>query len=318
MSASVEVSVIVPVTERPTLLVDLYEEYALPLQQAKMAFEFVFVSYPWNRHHTELLEPLRQRGAPIRVVEVAQGMGESSLLHAGAESSRGEVLCTIPAYRQTVPDVLPHLVGRVRDGADLAVACRWPRTDSFLNRAQSWLLHASLRGPTDGRLHDVACGVRAFRSGLLGELPLHGDSVRFLPLIALREGFTVVEIRASVHPASRRARIYRPGVYLRRLIDTLGLLFLLKFTEKPLRLFGLAGAGMGGLGALILGIVFLQRISGQGLADRPLLLLGVLLITVGIQLLALGLIGELIVYVTAPKRRLYRTKSTGRGSNAPQ
>jgi len=97
-------------------------------------------------------------------------------------------------------------------------------------------------------------------------------------------------------------------------VDSIGLLFLIKFTEKPLRLFGLVGAVFCLIGSLILVLVLVQRLLGQGLADRPLLLLGVLLATVGVQLLALGLIGELIVHVTAPRQRLYRVKGEDRGS----
>jgi hypothetical protein len=313
---TVDVTVIVPVDGRPSALVSLYEEFMPPLRDAGLSFEFLFVSYSWNRAFTAPLSQLVERGEPVRVIEVGSGMGEMALLKVGASNSTAPILCTLPAYRQTEADVLSALVHRVREGADLAVAHRWPRTDSVLNRAQHWLLHAFLRGATNGQLHDVACGVRALRADLMGELPLYGDFARFLPLIAVREGFNVVEVRAPVHPASRSARIYQPGVYLRRLIDTLGMLFLLKFTEKPLRLFGLAGVMVGMLGTFILAVVFVQRLAGQGLADRPLLLLGVLLMTIGIQLLALGLIGELIVHVTASKRRLYRIKPAANGEDA--
>ena len=116
------------------------------------------------------------------------------------------------------------------------------------------------------------------------------------------------------------ARIYSPGVYLRRLIDVMGLLFLLRFTDKPLRLFGLVGSVVTLGGAAILGVIFVQRLAGQGAADRPLLLLGVLLLTLGIQAIALGLIGEMIVHLNAPRRRAYRLRPPepqGRGPEAP-
>jgi hypothetical protein len=308
----VEVSVLVPVAEPAPDLVELYREFSEPLAAAGLNFEFVFVSFTWYREFTAPLRQLAEQ-APIVLIELGHGAGETPLLRAGVTAARGRIICTLPPYRQTEAAVLPRLVQRVCAGADLAVACRSPRKDSLINRFQSRALHLVLRGATGGKLHDAACGVRAFRQELWGELRLYGDFARFLPVFALRDGFEVEEVPAAVHPGSMRARVHRPGVYLRRLVDSLGLLFLIKFTEKPLRLFGLLGAVFSLGGALILVVVLVQRLLGQGLADRPLLLLGVLLATVGIQLLALGLIGELIVHVTAARQRLYRVKNEDHG-----
>jgi hypothetical protein len=104
-------------------------------------------------------------------------------------------------------------------------------------------------------------------------------------------------------------RVYSPGVYLRRLIDVVGLLFLLKFTDKPLRFFGLIGSLLSGLGAILLAVLFFQRLAGESLANRPLLLLAVLFMVLGIQSVALGLIGEMIVHLTASQRRRYRLRT---------
>jgi len=135
---------------------------------------------------------------------------------------------------------------------------------------------------------------------------LYGDFFRFLPVLALRDGYSVVEIDAEQHPRDARLRVYSPGTYLRRAIDVFGLFFLSRFTYKPLRFFGLIGTMLGAAGGVILVIVFVQRLAGQGLANRPILLLAVLLFTLGVQAIALGLIGEIIVHFNAPSRRAYR------------
>jgi hypothetical protein len=145
------------------------------------------------------------------------------------------------------------------------------------------------------------------RREVLEEVPIYGDLVRFLPVLAEKEGFRVEEVLVPQHPDDRRARIYSPGTYARRLIDLLGLLFLVRFTRKPLRFFGLVGTGLSGIGAIILGILFIQRLGGQSLSDRPLLLLGVLFFVTGVQAIALGLIGEIIVHLSVGRaRREYR------------
>jgi len=308
---TLDVSVIVPVDQAPGSLVALYEEYAAPLRAAGLRFEFVVTAYAWHRAHLEPLEPLAARGEPIRVYEVGHGIGDTMLLKLAAERCRGRVIVTLPTYRQIEAGALPALVKQVDEGADLAVARRFPRVDSVVNRFQSWVLHRVVSPLSGDNVHDVAAGVRAIRPALLRELPLYGDFARFLPLLALREGWRVTEVPAGVHPDAMGARVYGPGVYLRRAIDVMGLLFLLRFTEKPLRFFGLLGSLALVPGLVILALVFVQRLAGQGIAERPLLLLGVLLTTLGVQAVALGLVGEMIVHLQAPRRRSYRLREGG-------
>ncbi|HEX6938521.1 MAG TPA: hypothetical protein VF158_03855 [Longimicrobiales bacterium] len=303
---AVDVSVLVPVAERPEPLDGLYEEYAAALREAGLRFEFIFAVEPWRRDFVPALAPLRERGEPVRSVVVGQTVGESALLKAAAAAARGAIVVTLPAYRRVDASVLPGLIRRVEAGADVALAYRWPRRDGWLNRLQSGLFHGAVRRLVGERMRDIACGVRAMRRDVLRAIPLYGDFHRFLPLFARREGFTVEEVAAPQHAADARTRIYPPGVYLRRLIDLLNLFFLLRFTEKPLRFFGLVGSLLAFAGAVVLGILSVQRLGGKGIADRPLLLLGALLVVVGLQAVALGLVGEIIVHLHAPDRRPYR------------
>ena len=306
------VSVIVLVNERTESLVELYEEYAAPLRTGGVDFEFVFVAQPYFSHALGPVRALARRGAPIRAVELAQASAEATLVKAGASVARGAILVTLPSYRRVEASALPTLIAQVEAGVDLALARRWPRRDSWVNRAQNRVLHALLGRLSGERLEDVACGVRAMRRELVDQITVYGDFYRFLPLFALREGYRVAEFPFPQHLKDRGRRIYAPGVYLRRLIDVLGLYFLLRFTDKPLRFFGLIGSIISLVGSCILVILVAQRLAGSGIADRPLLLLGVMLVVLGTQAIALGLIGEIIVHLQAPNRRGYRL----RGSSA--
>ena len=301
-----DVSVIVPVTERPEPLVDIYLEYAGAIAASGRSLEFLFVIEPFWRHTVESLRVLAARGEPIRVIEAGHTVGESTLLKLGAARARGNVLLVMPAYHRVVAGEIPALIEAVEQGADLANGRRWPRRDSWVNRLQTWMLHTMVTGLASGQIHDVGSGVRAIRPSLLRELPLYGDFFRFLPVLALRDGYSVVEIDAEQHPNDARVRVYSPGTYLRRAIDVLGLFFLSRFTYKPLRFFGLLGTMLSAAGGTILVIMFVQRLGGEGIADRPMLLLAVLLFTLGVQAVALGLIGEIIVHFNAPGRRPYR------------
>lgn len=306
---TVDVSVIVPVVERPGALAELYREHAAAIQASGRSAEFIFTVHPYFREIIEPVLALEARGEPLRVIETARSVGETALLRLALPACRGRVIVTLPAYRQVEAYGVTALLDAIDGGAEFAVARRWPRRDAWINRLQHWLLHAMAGRLGSNRLHDIACGVRAARREVLEEIPLYGDFSRFLPLLAMHNGYAVSEIPVAQHPEDRRRRIYGPGVYLRRLIDVLGLFFLLRFTEKPLRFFGLIGSAVAGSGVVLLLVLLIQRLAGQAIGARPLLLLAVLLTTLGVQAIALGLIGEMIVHFSAPGRRRYRIRA---------
>jgi hypothetical protein len=304
-----QVSVLVPVTDQADPLVGLYEEYSAPLRAAGIPFEFLFLVEPSEAALAEPLLSLSDEGEPVRVLEFGQNISLSSLLQSGAFHATAPVVLTIPPYRRVEARALLDLIATVRTDVDMVVVRRWPRRDSRFSRLQNRVFNRIISQGREARFHDVACGVRAMRRQVLLDLPIYGDFVNFLPLFALREGYRVVEIDAPQHSADVRSGVFGPGVYLRRIVDILGLYFLLYFTEKPLRFFGTVGAAVSGVGTLLLLLVIIQRFEGQPLADRPFLVLAVMLIVLGFQSIALGLIGEIVVHLRAPSRAPYRSES---------
>lgn len=308
------VSVLVPVSERPVDLRELYEAYAAALFDAGWTYEFIFVLDATCSSRARSLLELPSRGEAIRVVEVAQSVGEATLLRLAGARARGQVYLSVPAYWRVEPSSVPELLRAVESGADMAVGRRWPRVDSWINRLQNRLFHGMVRSFITTRLNDLACGVRAFRPSVLEEVPLYGDFHRFFPLLADRAGFRVEELPLPQHPEDLSPRVYSPGIYLRRVLDLLGMVFLLRFANKPLRFFGTLGSTLSIAGGLILLVLAAQRIGGQGIADRPMLLLGVLLLALGVQAVALGLIGEIIVFLGSREHPPYRLAREASGS----
>lgn len=153
---------------------------------------------------------------------------------------------------------------------------------------------------------DSSCGLKGLTKRVIRELQLYGDLHRFIPFLAYQKGFRIVEIDVEQDPANTNTRIYRPGVYLRRMLDILTLAFLFKFTKKPLRFFGLIGGGLFASGSLLTFSLGVQKLLGwTALSDRPLLLLGVLLMVLGVQTGSIGLLGEIIVFTHARKLKEY-------------
>jgi glycosyltransferase involved in cell wall biosynthesis len=301
------ISVVIPVVERVDDLVSIYRAFAGVLSERGQPYEFLFVFDGRFTPPPELVALSRDDEA-LRILRFAREFGETAALRLGFEKSRGDLILTLPAYFQVRPEGIGELLNAVDRGADMAVANRSPRLDSWLNRIQSRAFHSILGGISHQRFHDIACGVRAMRRTVAETLPLYGDLHRFIPALALREGYRVEEVPLAQHPSDARTRVYRPGVYFRRLLDIAAFFFLAKFTEKPLRFFGLVGFFFLAAGAITCLVLFIQRVEGQGIANRPVLLLAVLLVALGVQLIGLGLVGEIIVHLRAPHRRAYRVR----------
>jgi hypothetical protein len=303
---AVKVSVIVAGPDESVPLDQLYREYAEPLKQHGISYEFVFVTAAEDHGLLEPLTQLERANEPIVLLESAPRVVEAALLRSALPLCRGAVMLLLAPDRRVAPEALPVLVRAIDDGADIVVARRSVEHDAVLNRMQRRIAHRLIRMLVGGSFTDLGSGVRAFRREVLADLPLYGEFSRFLPVFAAREGYVVQECEVPLHPSAGRTRLFSPGVYLRRLVDLLAVFFLIRFQEKPLRFFGLAGGLVSLIGIVIMLVLGWQRFAGQALADRPMLVVAVLLVVLGAQSVALGLIGEIIVHAGAKRRTVYR------------
>jgi glycosyltransferase involved in cell wall biosynthesis len=301
------VSVIVPVVEGVDDLPELYRSFSAALTARGNEHEFVFVFDGGYVPPPELAALSRER-PNLKLLRFARTFGETAALRLGIERSRGDLLLTLPAYFQVQAEGVGALLDALTDQTDVVVAARSPRIDSWLNRLQSAAFNRMISGVSDRKFHDSACGVRLLRRAAAEGLPLYGDLHRFIPALALREGYQVVEVAVPQHPGNARTRVYGPATYARRLLDIAAFFFLAKFTEKPLRFFGLVGSLFFATGTVTSLILLVNRLQGQPIANRPLLLLAVLCLALGVQLMGLGLVGEIIVHLRAPHRRAYRVR----------
>ena len=301
----IALSVIIPVSERHDDIPTLYEEYKSALDSSGMAYETVFVLDGQFPRLAGELERLRASGEQIRVIQLTKSFGEAAALTVGFDNSEGELLLTLPAYFQGRPADISKLFAGLEHN-DMVVGRRWPRVDSKLKQLQTRAFHSILHFVADCSFQDLGCGLRLFRRQVADEIPLYGDQHRFLPVLAEKRGFRVEEIDIAQSERDAAPKVYASGVYLRRVLDILTVFFLVKFTKKPLRFFGLIGSAVLSVGGLILTIVVIQRLFfGVGLGDRPALLLSSLFVVLGVQLLALGLIGELIIFTHARNLKEY-------------
>jgi FemAB-related protein (PEP-CTERM system-associated) len=252
---------------------------------------------------------------PVRVVQLeGGGLGESIALSAGVAKAKGDLVVNVPSYLQIEPVDVVSVVKALEAGADCVATWRHSRIDPWLNRLQSALFNALLRVVMGTPFHDLNSGTRGFRRQVLEEVAVYGELYRFLPVLARRQGFRVVEVRVRHREEKGRAGFYGLGVYLRRLLDILTITFLTRFTQRPLRFFGYLGFGAIAIGAPIAAWYLYDRVvMGESLSDKPAFVIGLLLACFGVQFLGFGLIGEIIIFTQAPNLREYKIEDTVQG-----
>jgi glycosyltransferase involved in cell wall biosynthesis len=302
----VQLSVIVPVGERHAEIASLHAEYRRGLEATGNSFEFIYVVDGNYQEVIDGLEQLLARGERLTAVLLTRSFGESTALMAGFEYASGEVIVTLPAYQQIEAEEVVKLVAGL-SSADMVICHRWPRAGGVLERMRRGAFHGLVSWMTGIRLNDLGCSARAMSRRVLEEIALYGDQHRLLPVLADRQGFRVLELDVQQSPQDRYAGGYRTREYLHRLLDVFAVFFLVRFTKKPLRFFGMVGATVLIIGTLLMLYLIGDRlIFSVGLANRPALLLSSLLVVLGLQLFALGLLGELIIFTHAGNLKDYQ------------
>jgi len=224
----------------------------------------------------------------------------------GFEHATGNVVLTLPAYMQVEGAEIKTLCAALGT-ADIAVGYREPRATGWFQSLRRGVFHGLLQYVTRLQFRDLGCGVRAMHRKVLEEIHLYGDQQRFLPVLAERQGFRVAEIAVRQSRNDRHDGIYPARNYMRGFLDIFTVFFLVRFTKKPLRFFGMIGVATFAVGILELIYLVFERICfAIPLADRPALLLASLLIVLGVQIFALGLLGELIIFTHAGGNRDYQ------------
>jgi len=314
-----KLSVIIPVGQRVDDVDVLVAEYIDAFETANADYEFIIVLDGPKKELLKALDSVMTVNSAFKVVELSKEFGESAALMAGFSEAQGEYLVTLPAYYQVNPLEIAKLLAAIDDDDDMLIAVRWPRAGSIFDKVRRSIFHGLLNYISRMKYRDLGCSVRLMRREVLTEVSLYGDQDRFLPALAARRGFRVREIELAQSPKDSFRGRYQLREYLRRFLDVLTIFFLIRFTKKPLRFFGTIGFLAAGVGGIFLAVLIVQRlIFNIPLADRPALILGSLLVVLGVQIFALGLIGELIIFSHASGMKEYAIRSVIQGSGTPE
>ena len=288
------ISVVVPVHEEERTVALLYEELQAALDPLGQSWEAVFVDDGSMDGSFAALTRLHDAHDNVRVVRLRRNFGKAAALAAGFANAEGDVVVTIDADLQDDPAEIPRLLAKLEEGFDLVSGWKAHRRDPLTRRALSRIFN-SVTGRVSGlRLHDLNCGLKAYRAEVVQGLRLYGELHRFIPVLAHYRGHRIAELPVNHRPREHGRSRYGVERYLRGFLDLLTVSFIGRYRYRPLHLFGGLGLGLGALGLAVLVYLTVLKIGGEAIGRRPLLILGVLLVVVGLQFFSLGLISELI------------------------
>jgi glycosyltransferase involved in cell wall biosynthesis len=306
-SNEIAFSVVVPLYNEEESLEELHRRLTLVLQPVSESFEIIFVDDGSTDNSFAVLKTLHEKDSRVKVIQFRKNFGKASALSAGFKKARGKIIITLDADLQDLPEEIPSLLKKIEAGYDLVSGWKVKRKDPVVRKVASRLFNLVTSFYTGVQLHDFNCGLKCYRREVIDELDLYGELHRYIPAIANWKGFNVGEVKVDHHPRMHGKSKFGSERYLRGLFDLLTVIMLTKYPEKPLHFFGLLGTilSFAGLGINVyLGAV---RLSGKWIGNRPLLLLGILLLILGVQFIFFGLMGELIVF-SSQKETSYTVK----------
>ena len=295
--SSPRISAVIPILDEEENIPLLYERLSGELQKLGQPYEIIAVDDGSRDASFARLRALAVVDPRLRVVRFRRNFGQTAAFVAGFDRARGDVVITLDADLQNDPADIPRLLAKLDEGFDVVSGWRAKRQDPFLNRRlPSVIANRVISGVTGLALHDYGCSLKAYRREVVQGLQLYGELHRFIPAIASWQGVRVAEVAVNHAPRRFGKSKYSIGRTLRVILDLLTVRFFLSYATRPMQIFGLLGFVFGIASVVILGVLgFARLVLLQPIADRPLVLLGILLAMLATQFVSIGLLGEMIV-----------------------
>ncbi len=307
-----KISVVIPTYNEEENAALLYDELSGVMKSMVCDYEILFIDDGSSDGTLAVLKTIEEADSRVGVVQFRKNFGQTAAMSAGFAYAGGDVIITMDGDLQNDPHDIPRLIDKINEGFDVVTGWRHNRQDTFINRKlPSMIANKIISWTTGVSLHDYGCTLKAFRREVIKNIHLYGEMHRFIPAIASGMGISFTEIKVN-----HRARQYGTSKYgisrtIRVVLDLITVKFLLSYATRPIQIFGLLGVISGSAGFLIALIMTIQRqFFDIPLSDRPLLLLAIVLIFIGIQFISIGLIAELQArtYHETQKKPVYYVK----------
>jgi glycosyltransferase involved in cell wall biosynthesis len=303
------VSIVIPLLNEADNIIPLYQHLKLAMERGEWTWEIIFVDDGSTDATFKLLQEVHRHDDHVRVLRLRRNFGQTAALAAGFEAARGDTIVSLDGDLQNDPQDIARLVEKLDEGYDAVSGWRVHRQESFwLRRLPSRVANWLISHTTGVHLHDYGCTLKAYRAELVKELRLYGEMHRFIPALMWGNGARIAELSVQHRPRLNGQSKYGISRTVRVLLDLITVKFCLTSLTKPLQFFGVLGLLTSGVGmGTCLYLASMKLFWGQPLADRPFLLLGILLLVIGVQFLCVGILAEIQIrtYHEASQRPVY-------------
>lgn len=300
----VQISVLIPVKDEEATLATLVGEIAEAFAtMPETEYEVIFVDDGSTDSSWQVMQDLAAGSTRVRAIKLRRNFGKAAALAAAVDEARGERVVTMDADLQDDPAEVPRLLAELDAGADLVSGHKADRKDPLGKRIPSKFFNKMTGVITGLKLNDHNCGLKAAKTEVYRRVPLYGELHRYIPALAHQSGYKVAELAVNHRAREHGVSKYGFERYVRGAIDLLTVMTITKYGRRPAHLFGGLGLASGVLGFLVLVYLTVVKIFfGSAIGDRPLLMLGILLVILGVQMISIGLIAEIVLHRTANRR----------------
>lgn len=290
-----KISIVIPAYNEEENIQYLYDELNNVFGPLDSEHEFLFIDDGSSDSTLDVLHMIQEQDPHVKIICFRRNFGQTAAMSAGFDFASGDVIITMDADLQNDPRDIPRMIEKINEGYDVVTGWRFDRKDAFLNRRlPSIIANKIISWTTQVSLHDYGCTLKAFRREVIKNIKLYGEMHRFIPAIASGMGISFTEIKVNHRPRKFGTSKYGISRTIRVVLDLITVKFLLSYSTRPIQVFGLLGVMSGSIGFLIAFVMIIQRQFFEiPMGDRPLLLLAILLVFVGIQFISIGLIAEL-------------------------
>ncbi len=306
-----EISIVIPVFNEEDNIRPLYEELKKVLNNTK-SYEIIFVDDGSTDRTFEILKRIRKKDNNLKVIKLRKNFGQTAAISAGIDYSKGKILVFMDGDMQNDPRDIPKLIKEIKQGSDVVSGWRHDRKDSVSKRLFSKISNSLAKNITGVPIHDFGCTLKAYRREAIEELKLYGEMHRYIPALLAWDGFTITEVKVNHRKRKHGETKYSTSRLLNGFLDLINIKFLIKYSNKPMYFFGIIGMILLFLGFLSgVYLIFLKFAYNITLGDRPLLLLSILLIILGIQFITFGFFSSMILktYYNNPNNKTYKVKT---------
>jgi glycosyltransferase involved in cell wall biosynthesis len=303
------ITVVVPFLDEEGSLEELHARLTSVLGGLGHSYEIVFVNDGSRDRGPAIVDGLAARDPRVGVIHFRRNFGKAAALDAGFKRARGEIIFTMDADLQDDPNEIPNFLAKLDEGYDLVSGWKRKRHDPLGKTLPSKLFNFTVSRASGLKLDDFNCGFKAYRAETVKGLDLYGELHRYVPVLVHWRGYRVAQIAVVHHPRTTGASKYGIERMVKGFFDLLTVLLITRYRARPLHLFGGVGLAFASVGILCLVYLSILWFLGHPLANRPLLLLGVLLVMVGVQLVSTGLLGEMISSTQVGQKAHYEVRA---------